>query len=142
MLPIARAGARFAPVYVGDVAEAFARALVHPHTTGHTYELIGPRVVTLREIVRWTGHLSGHRRPVIGLPDALGAMQARIGEWLPGKPISRDNFRSLRLDSIGDKDGLGQLGIVATPMELIVPAMLGADRREAELARYRATHRG
>ncbi|HNR91749.1 MAG TPA: complex I NDUFA9 subunit family protein [Dokdonella sp.] len=142
VLPIARAGARFAPVYVGDVAEAFARALVHPHTTGHTYELIGPRVVTLREIVRWTGHLSGHRRPVIGLPDALGAMQARIGEWLPGKPISRDNFRSLRLDSIGDKDGLGQLGIVATPMELIVPAMLGADRREAELARYRATHRG
>lgn len=142
VLPIARAGARFAPVYVGDVAEAFARALVHPHTIGHTYELVGPRVVTLREIVRWTGELGGHRRPVIGLPDALGAVQARIGEWLPGKPISRDNFRSLHLDSTSDKDGLGQLGIVATPMELIVPAMLGADQREADLARFRATHRG
>ena len=142
VLPIARAGARFAPVYVGDVAEAFARALAHPYTIGHTYELVGPRAISLREIVRWTGELSGHRRPVIGLPDALGALQARVGEWLPGKPISRDNFRSLLLDSTSDKDGLGQLGIVATPMELVVPAMLGADAREADFARFRATHRG
>ncbi len=141
-LPIARAGARFAPVHVGDVAEAFARALVHRHSIGETYELVGPRVVTLGEIVRWTGQLTGHRRRVIALPDALGALQARIGEWLPGKPISRDNFRSLQLDSTSEKDGLGRLGIVATPMELVVPAMLGADQRETELARYRATHRG
>lgn len=142
VLPIARSGARFAPVYVGDVAEAFARALVHPHTIDHTYELVGPRIVTLREIVRWTGELSGHRRPVVGLPDFLGALQARIGEWLPGKPISRDNFRSLLLDSTSEKDGLGQLGIVATPMELVVPAMLGADAREAAFSRFRAAHRG
>ena len=142
VLPIARAGARFAPVHVGDVAEAFARALVHPHSIGDTYELVGPRVVTLREIVRWTAELVGLRRAVIGLPDVLGAVQARVGEWLPGKPISRDNFRSLQLDSTSEKDGLGRLGIVATPMELVVPAMLGADPHEAALARMRATHRG
>ncbi|MBN8481070.1 MAG: complex I NDUFA9 subunit family protein [Xanthomonadales bacterium] len=140
-LPIARADARFAPVYVGDVAEAFARALVHPHSIGHTYELVGPRVLSLLEIVRWTGELVGHRRAVIGLPDALGAVQARLGEWLPGKPISRDNFRSLQIDSTSEQDGLGRLGIVATPMELVVPAMLGADAREAERAHRRAAHR-
>lgn len=141
VLPIARADARFAPVYVGDVAEAFARALVHPHSIGETYALVGPRVISLRQIVRWTGELTGHRRVVIGVPDALGAVQARVGEWLPGKPITRDNFRSLKLDSTSENDGLGRLGIVATPMERVVPAMLGADRHEADLARWRGTHR-
>ena len=142
VLPLARAGARFAPVYVGDVAEAFARSLAHPHSIGHSYELFGPRVISLREIVRWTAELTGRHRWIIGLPDALGYLQARIGEWLPGKPISRDNFRSLLIDSVGEKDGLGELGIVSTPMELIVPAMLGADRRQAKLDAFREEHRG
>jgi NADH dehydrogenase len=141
VLPLARANARFAPVYVGDVAEAFTRALAHPHSIGHSYELFGPRVVSLREIVRWTAELGGRRRWIIGLPDALGYLQARIGEWLPGKPISRDNFRSLLVDSVGERDGLGELGIVSTPMELIVPEMLGADRRQARLDAFREEHR-
>ena len=137
VLPIARANARFAPVYVGDVAEAFARALAHPHSIGHTYELFGPRVINLREIVEWTAALTHKRCRVIGLPDALGYLQAMVGEWLPGKPISRDNFRSLLLDSVGEKDGLGELGIVAMPMEMIVPAMLGADAHQRRLERFR-----
>ncbi|MEZ5463475.1 complex I NDUFA9 subunit family protein [Dokdonella sp.] len=141
VLPLARADAKFAPVYVGDVAEAFARALAHPHSVGHSYELFGPRVISLREIVQWTAQLIGKRRWVIGLPDVLGKIQARVGEWLPGKPISRDNFKSLLIDSVGDKDGLGELGIVSTPMEMIVPAMLSADERQGTLARYREQHR-
>ncbi len=141
VLPLARANARFAPVYVGDVAEAFARALAHPHSIGHTYELFGPRVISLREIVEWTASLIGKRRWVIGLPDALGYLQAMLGEWLPGKPISRDNFRSLLLDSVGEKDGLGELGIVAMPMEMIVPAMLGGDAHQQRLERFREMRR-
>jgi NADH dehydrogenase len=141
VLPLARADARFAPVYVGDVAEAFARALAHPHTIGHTYELFGPRTISLREIVRWTAELTGRKRWIIGLPDTLGFLQARIGEWLPGKPISRDNFRSLMLDSVGEKDGLGALGIVATPMELVVPGMLRGDRHQQQLDRFREARR-
>jgi NADH dehydrogenase len=140
-LPLARPDARFAPVHVGDVAEAFARALVHPHSIGHSYELFGPRTLTLRELVRWTAELIDRRRWIIGLPDALGYVQARVGEWLPGKPISRDNFRSLLIDSVGERDGLGELGIVSTPMELIVPAMLGADPRQHRLDRFREEHR-
>ena len=141
VLPLARAEARFAPVFVGDVAEAFARALAHPHSIGRTYELFGPRVITLREIVQWTAALIGKRRWIIGLPDALGYLQARVGEWLPGKPISRDNFRSLLIDSVGEKDGLGELGIVSTPMELIVPAMLGENPQQRRLDRFREQHR-
>ncbi|HEY0178098.1 MAG TPA: complex I NDUFA9 subunit family protein [Dokdonella sp.] len=128
VLPLARAHAKFAPVYVGDVAEAFARALVHPYTIGHTYELAGPRVIELGEIVRWTARASGRRRFVVPLPDALGYVQARIGEWLPGKPISRDNFRSLKLDSVSNEDGLAALGIVATPIEAVMPPLLRRTR--------------
>ncbi|HEY6544796.1 MAG TPA: complex I NDUFA9 subunit family protein [Dokdonella sp.] len=125
VLPLARAGAMFQPVYVGDVAEAFARALVHPRTAGQVFELGGPRSIALGELVRWTARMMGRRRWVIALPDPLGAVQARVGEWLPGKPISRDNFRSLGTDSIARSDGLGALGIVATPMEVVVPRLLG-----------------
>lgn len=141
VLPLARSDARFAPVYIVDVAEAFARSLVHPHSIGHTYEVFGPRVTALKDLVRWTAELKGLKRWIIGLPDALGKLQARVGEWLPGKPISRDNFRSLLLDSVGTRDGLGELGIVATPMELVVPAMLGADLRQQQLANWREAHR-
>ena len=140
-LPLARANAKFAPVYVGDVAEAFARALVHPHSIGHTYELFGPHVISLRAIVKWTAVLIGKRRGVIGLPDSLGYLQAMVGEWLPGKPISRDNFRSLLLDSVGEKDGLGELGIVAMPMKMIVPAMLASDAQQRRLQHFREMHR-
>ena len=93
VLPLARAEARFAPVYVGDVAEAFARALAHPHSIGHTYELFGPRVISLREIVRWTAELTGQRRWIIGLPDCarlpagpdrrMAARQADLARQLP-----------------------------------------------------------
>ena len=141
VLPLARADARFAPVHVGDVAEAFARALAHPHSIGHTYELFGPRVISLREIVRWTASLIGKPRWIIDLPDPLGYLQAMLGEWLPGKPISRDNFRSLQVDSVGDKDGLGELGIVAMPMELIVPALLGSDVQQSRLDAFREAQR-
>ena len=124
VLPLARAHAKFTPVHVGDVAEAFARALAHPHSAKRTYELFGPRQIELGELVRWTARMLGKRRLVVALPDALGALQARIGEWLPGKPLSRDNFRSLQLDSIGSEDGLAALGIVSTPMEVVMPPLL------------------
>ncbi|MDR2012502.1 MAG: complex I NDUFA9 subunit family protein [Rhodanobacter sp.] len=137
LLPLARAQAKFAPVYVRDVAEAFARALAHPHTAGRVYELAGPRTIELGELVRWTAHMIGKRRLIVPLPDALGAVQARIGEWLPGKPISRDNFRSLKLDSIARADGLAALGIIATPMEAVIPALLAGDGHQRHLDRLR-----
>jgi NADH dehydrogenase len=142
VLPLARAQAKFAPVHVGDVAEAFARALAHPHSAGRVYELFGPRTIELGELVRWTAHMIGKRRLVVPLPDALGALQARVGEWLPGKPISRDNFRSLKLDSVGREDGLAALGIVATPMEVVVPPLLrGENGPQRGFDRHRRSFR-
>ena len=140
VLPLARADAKFAPVYIGDVSEAFARAIAHPHSAGHIYELFGPRTIALGELVRWTAAMIGKRRWIIPLPDALGIMQATVGEWLPGKPISRDNFRSLKLDSVGKDDGLAALGIVATPMDVVMPPLLGGDNPQRRLDRFREQH--
>lgn len=114
VLPIGRAEAKFQPVWVGDVAEAYARALDEPRSVGESYDLVGPDVLTLAQIVRLAARGRGRARLVLGLPPALGRLQARVGEWLPGKPISRDNWRSLQLDSVSSDDGLRRLGIAPT----------------------------
>jgi NADH dehydrogenase len=125
VLPIGRADARFQPVWVEDVAAAFARAVQAPSTIGQCYDLVGPEVMTLAGIVRATAHARGRHRLVVALPDALGRLQAEVGEHLPGKPISRDNWRSLQLDSISDDNGLPRLGLVPTPVPPRLPRILG-----------------
>ncbi|MEM7611365.1 MAG: complex I NDUFA9 subunit family protein [Pseudomonadota bacterium] len=124
VMPLARANARFAPVFVDDVVAAFCAALDNDTTIGQTYQLCGPRVYSLREIVAYVRDLLGLRRPIIGLPDPIGRLQARIFDWLPGKPFSTDNFRSLMLHSICDQNGLLALGIEPTPLEAVAPAYL------------------
>lgn len=138
LLPLARADAKFAPVWVGDVVAAYARALVDPGTIGNVYELYGPQVFTLRQLVQMTARTLGRRRLVFGLPDPLGRMQALLGEFLPGQPFSRDNFRSLLTDAVGGIDGLHRLGIVPTPVGAVLPDLLGhALDHQTRLARYR-----
>jgi len=139
VLPLARPNARFAPVHVGDVAEALARVADDPHAAGKTFQLYGPETCTLIEIVRMTRDTLGLRRLVVPLPDGLGYLQAWSGEWLPGKPISRDNFRSLKLDSVGTEDGLKTLGIAPARIGPLLPRVLGANphQRSLDLARAR-----
>jgi NADH dehydrogenase len=137
VLPLARAGARFAPVYVGDVVEAVARVLSDPGTRGATLQLCGPEVITLAGLVRYTARVSGRRRLVIGLPDALGWLQAALLGLLPGKPMSLDNYRSLGLDSVCDCNGLARLGIAPRSLDSSVPYYLGAGRPALRLAAWR-----
>ena len=125
VLPIGRADARFQPVWVGDVVEAFARALGDDASIGQSYDLVGPEVMTLAEIVRMTAHARGRTRAVIALPAVLGRLQAEIGEHLPGKPISRDNWRSLQTDSVSADNGLPRLGITPTAVAPKLPEILG-----------------
>lgn len=125
VLPIGRARAQFQPVWVGDVAAAYVRALPDPDTVGHHYNLVGPDRYTLAEIVRMSARAKGWTRWVLPLPDRLGRWQAEIGEHLPGKPISRDNWRSLQLDSISDDNGLPKLGITPTAIAPLLPRILG-----------------
>lgn len=142
LLPLARAHCKFAPVYVGDVVEAFARALHRPDSVHQVYELYGPEILSLQDLVRQIARQMGWRRCVLPLPDTLGWVQAIIAEHLPGKPFSRDNFRSLALDSVGGIDGLHRLGIVPTPLRSQMARLLGrADDRQHRLDRYRRLRR-
>ena len=139
VLPLARAEARFAPVFVGDVAEAFARVLRDPSTAGETYELYGPEVYTLRQIVEMTARQLGLRRWIIPLPDWIGRVQALACDFVPGKPFSSDNFRSLLTDAVGGIDGLHRLGIAPTRVSRSLPSLLGhAGDRQSRFSRYRA----
>jgi uncharacterized protein YbjT (DUF2867 family) len=116
VLPLACAHAKFAPVYVGDVADAFVACLERRDVVGRTYELCGPDIMTLGEIVRLTARVIGVRRLVVPLPDLLSRAQAAVMDFVPGKPFSTDNYLSATLDSTCDCDGLGELGIVRTPL--------------------------
>jgi len=139
VMPLARAGTRFAPVFVGDVVEAFLRCLDNPSTVGETYELYGPEIYSLREIVELCARQLGLRRWVIPLPDFLGRLQALACDFVPGKPFSSDNFRSLLTDSVGGIDGLHRLGIEPAKVSRLLPSILGhVDDRQTRLARYRA----
>jgi NADH dehydrogenase len=101
LLPIGGADVLFQPVYVGDVADAFVHALDAEATFGKTYELAGPEIRTLRELVQFAASAAGHPRPVIGLPDSLARLQARLMELAPGEPLlSRDNLDSMQRDNI------------------------------------------
>ncbi len=137
-LPLARAGSRLAPTYAGDVAEAIARCLADDAVSvDRTFELYGPEVLTLGDIVRAIRDTLGLGTPIIALPDALGRIQARAAELLPGKPFSYDNFLSLRTDSVGKQDGYAALGIRPQPFTPWLPVLLQGSRRQARLDRYR-----
>jgi uncharacterized protein YbjT (DUF2867 family) len=115
-LPLAMPQARFAPVHVNDVVEAIVRVLHEPAAASRTYQLYGPDIYTLRELVQMVAETLGLRRRVIGLPRFVSRLQAAIMDFVPGKPFSTDNFRSLLTDSVGSADGLRELGI--TPRAL------------------------
>ena len=137
-LPLARARARLAPTWVGDVAEAIARCVRDdPPARGRSYELYGPEVLTLGEIVRAIRDTAGLRTPIVPLPDGLGRLQAQLAGLLPGTPFSLDNFRTLRTDSVGKTDGYAALGIVPQPFTPWLPALLHGSVRQRRLDRAR-----
>ena len=130
--PLARAGARFQPVYVGDVAAAMASTLPGPAAFGQAFDLCGPRVYTLAELVALAGQWSGHPRRVLRLGPRLSRLQALLLEHLPGRPLTRDNLRSMEIDSVCTRNDLEErLGIRPTPLEAIMqPHLAGARERQ------------
>ena len=92
--------ARFQPIHVEDVALAFVDSLERASTFGQVYNLCGPKIYTLKEIITLIAALLGKRRPIIGLSKGLSYLQAWIMEWLPVKLMTRDNYYSMQVDSV------------------------------------------
>ena len=119
------ADARFQPVYVGDVASAILKAVQDPLMVGKVYELAGPDIYTLRELIQLAGRCAGHPRPVFNLPLSLGHLQAMVMERMPGRTVmSRDNLLSMKVDSVASGPMAPELGIVPTPVGTIAPTYL------------------
>jgi uncharacterized protein YbjT (DUF2867 family) len=135
-------GTRYQPVYVGDVASAFARLATDPSIAGRTYELGGPAIYTFRELMELILKVTGLRRlllpvpyPAAGLIGALGDIQAKIG-LLPPPVLTSDQVALLRTDNVvgGDEPGLLELGIQPHAAEPIVPTYLYRYRRGGQFA--------
>lgn len=139
--PLASPASRFAPVYVGDVARAFAESLERRETFGQRYPLCGPRDYSLQELVEYTARSVGVRRKIVGLGPSASYWQARLLEWVPGKPMSRDNLASLSVDSVCRDNGLLALGIEPTPVEAVVPQYLAHRQARDFYDRFRARAR-
>jgi len=147
VLPLAGAHTRFAPVWVGDVAQAIVNALLRPGSAGQTYEAFGPEVMTLADIARcagqWAGVNAGRGRPVWPMPEWVGQLQAALMGLLPGEPLmSRDNLASMRVDNLpsGQWPGLQALGISPTAPSALVPTYLGHKGPRSRLEVWRSGH--
>jgi NADH dehydrogenase len=138
VLPLIGGGrTRLQPVYVEDVAEAVARILADPGTVGRTYELGGPAVYTLRDLVRFTLHVTGKRRLLMSLPFRLAEIQARLFEFLPSPPLTTGQVDLLKADSVasGALPGFLELNIRPKAVEDVVPTYIG--RSQAPKSDYR-----
>ncbi|HEY8289047.1 MAG TPA: complex I NDUFA9 subunit family protein [Acetobacteraceae bacterium] len=126
VMPVIAGETRMQPVFVGDVADAIMAAMALPDAAGSLYELGGPRVWTFREIMAYIVKETGRQRPLLKIPMALARIQAALMELLPGKPLTRDQLRMLTRDNVvaSGMPGLPDLGIVPTPVELVVPSYL------------------
>lgn len=144
LVPLAGAASTYQPVWVEDVAEALLRCLLDAATIGKTYECAGPRVLTLADLVRLAGRWSGHERPVIPVPEAIGRLQAALMALAPGEPLmSADNLDSMKLPNVasGTLPGLDALGIVPAALETVAPSYLGPSRAETRLEAWRSLAR-
>ena len=135
VFPLACPGARFQPVYVGDLTDFMLETLDDPEAFGKRFDLCGPREYTLKALVQYCARVLGLHRWILGLPDWASRLQARILEHMPGKPFTLDNYRSLTVPSVCRR------GIrMTTSLESVVPEYLtGRGGREAQLQKLRTT---
>ena len=137
VMPLACPQARLQPVWVGDVVKAMTIALEDSATAGRTLIMVGPREYSLKELVEWTARTAGLKRLIVGLPDAASRLQGRLMDFVPGKPFSSDNYRSLQIDNTSTENSLWSFGIRPHSLESIVPGYLGNSIHQDHLSRFR-----
>lgn len=124
VFPLGSPHARFQPVYVGDVAQAYVESLGNPATFGKRYELCGPKVYTLQQLVEFVARVKGLSRLVLPLGDGMSALQAWFFGLLPVKLLTRDNYLTLKTDAVCHCPFPEVFGIQPTTLEVEAPAYL------------------
>jgi NADH dehydrogenase len=137
LLPVIRGGMRIQPVYAADVARAVAAAALGPRThAGRTYELGGPQVLTMRELIAWVCRTTGRDRTLVDVPDPVAELLSRATGWLPGAPITHDQYLMLCRDSVVSPGaaGLEAFGVGKTPLAAVAEGWLTSYRRRGRFA--------
>jgi NADH dehydrogenase len=127
VLPVVAPRMKLQPVHVLDVARAVVEAVEAPaRFGGRTYELGGPRVWTMRELLGWIVAQTYSDKPLVDVPDGVAAKIAAFTGWLPGAPLTGDQWRMLQRDNVVAEgaDGLEAFGIRPTPLEAVAPNYL------------------
>jgi NADH dehydrogenase len=140
VVPVVRADVKFQPVFVGDVGAAVAAIAAAPgEHAGRVYELGGPDILSMGEIIRWIAATIGRTPTIVEIPDFAGSLIAR-GGFLPGAPITWDQWLMLQRDNVvaNDAHGLAALGVVATPLAAVAPEWLVRFRRQGRFGRRAA----
>lgn len=128
LLPLGSHGARFQPVFVGDVARAFVESLDDLSSYGQTYDLCGPQVYTLQELVRYVGEVTGHKRAIVPLGALMSYLQAWAMEFKPGqKLMTRDNHYAMGVDNVCTSGWPRHFDFEPTALEAVAPGYLRAD---------------
>jgi NADH dehydrogenase len=137
VLPLGASEARFQPIYVRDVAQCVATALDEDVTIGKRYDLCGPKVYRLRELVRYAADVSGRPRPILSLGPAMARLQALALELLPGRLMSRDNLASMTRDNVCDAPFPSVFGLEPTALEAVAPTWLAPEAMRSPFDVYR-----
>ena len=137
LLIVPAAQAQFQPVYVADVARAFADALTRQDSIGQSYDLCGPTVYTMQALAEFVAHTTGHHRMIFGADSLLTNIMAFAMECLPGKLMSLDNVRSMTVDSIGKAGYQFPFGITPQSLEATAPAWLAQRSPRGRYAHFR-----
>lgn len=137
VMPLACPESTLQPVWSGDVAAAMRIALDDNRGVNAVWELGGPQVYTLKELVAWTASTLGLRRAIVGLPQGVSRLQASVMDFVPGKPFSTDNFRSLQVANVTQENALPGLGITPASIDAVVPEYLCESPRQSRLDQSR-----
>jgi len=121
---LAKPNAKFQPIWVEDVAQCFVNALENTATYGKSYELGGPNIYSLRVLMQKVMTILGKQRPIIGLNDTLSMAQAFVMELMPIKLLSRDNVRSMLVNSVCKASIASELGVTPASLDVVVPEYL------------------
>ena len=137
VIPLACPGARFQPVFVEDVARAIAACIDNPQTAGQTFELCGPKVYQLRELVAYVCSLRGLDRKILPLSERMSRLQAWFLERLPGRLMTGDNILSMQIDNVCDCSFPAFAADAPRALEAIAPLYLAKKTLAARLDRFR-----
>ena len=137
IFPLGFGHARFQPVWAADVADAFVESLSDVATFSQAYDLVGPQVYSLRQLVDYTASLTGSKARVIALPEGWAYLQAGL-MWLAPNPLmSPDNLRSMEVDSICDGDCRLPAGWQPTAVEAVAPTYIAHRTPKGKLDSFR-----